>query len=257
MGLDIDSYSYELEKGYEPSFEPQEQDPLESQKQEVQEVQKAPVEVMEMNEFYKTEIGQKVLAEPYNKRYGNTIENDADNTYAIRRNDRYFLVRGSCAQVFPGKRLTINKDYFIYPIRENGKVDENNTFWSSLNILFDYEDRFGKIVLTPDPEEEHINLQKRISMQLHKGGKPIPDNLIFNKFIAPDPYWFECATHTVSRKQVLKGEAGTSIFAEAKHKAKTWLEKEEAKQNPYVRGIRNRIKNWLLVRKINDYIKEC
>ena len=256
MGLDIDVDSvYEPEMGDEAPFEAQEQKPLEVQEQEVQEVQKAPVEVMEMDDFYKTEIGQKVLAEPYNKQYSNTIENDADNTYAIRRNDRYFLVRSDCAQVFPGKHLTIGKDYFIYPIKENGKVDENNTLWSSLNIMFNYEDRFGKIVLIPDPDEEHIDLQKRISTLVHKD-RAIPNNLIFNKFIAPDPHWFECATHTASRKQVLKGKPGISIFAEAKHKARVWLEKEEAKQNPYVRKIRNKIKNWLLIRKLNASIKE-
>ena len=54
MGLDTDiSDFYGPEMGNEPPFKTQEQ--------KTQEVQEAPVAVMEMDDFYKTEIGQKGL----------------------------------------------------------------------------------------------------------------------------------------------------------------------------------------------------
>ena len=248
MGLDIDVDSvYEPEMGDEAPFEAQEQKPLEAPEQEVQEVQQAPVAVMEMDEFYKTEVGQKALAEPYNKRYSDTIENTADNSYAIRRDDRYFLVRSGCANIFPGKHLTINKQYFIYPIKENGKVDESNIIRSFMEVQFDYKERLGKIVFIPDPYDEHINPQKdvKVKTQVYAGhGGTITDNNIFNKFIAPDAHWFECVTHTASRKQVLKGKAGISIFNEAQYKIGKLLEEKEANQSPAARKINSFIKKW-------------
>jgi len=202
--------------------------------------------VMETNDFYKTELGQKVLADLHEKKWNMErwesqslspgqkeyieIGDKYQDGYAIKRGDNYFLVNhngklpdlDSVSDIvqLPFRRdfiaiedLYLRHEYCITPITKDGKVDACNRIEALIKTKFDYEDfsyaTDGSVVFTA------TDLQKRFKAYVKheesifsKDGLSRNDDL-FDKFIAPDPHWFECATHYGKRQEVLNGTART------------------------------------------------
>ena len=198
---------------------------------------KTPVTVMEIDEFYKTEIGQKVFANLNSKQWDVTADSITRNGYAVKRGDRYFLVSEISTKVYPYFGLDIEKSYFIYPVGNDGTISNNDRIHPVIDIYFDYEEKNGDIIFTPRP-------QGHVATSIYTGyGIVETNNDIFDKFIAPDPHWFECMTHTGSRQEVLNGTAGASIFEQTENKIKYHLEeqKEEKRNDDRKRRIAEEI----------------
>ena len=199
--------------------------------------------VMETNDFYKTELGQKVLADLREKKwdrewilsndfswYESYIGDKYQDGYAIKRGDNYFLVNhnGKLPDLdsvsdfvqlsFRGdfiviKDLYLTHEYCITPITKDGKVDACNRIEALIKTKFDYEDfsyaTDGSVVFTAtDLQKRFRAYVKQEKSIFSKDGLSRNDDL-FNKFIAPDPHWFECATHYGKRQEVLNGTART------------------------------------------------
>ena len=202
--------------------------------------------VMETNDFYKTELGQKVLADLHEKKWNMErwysqslslgqkeyieIGDKYQDGYAIKRGDNYFLVNhnGKLPDLdivsdigqLPFSRdfiaiedLYLRHEYCITPITKDGKVDNCNRIEALIKIKFDYEDfsyaTDGSVVFTAtDLQKRFKAYVKQEESIFSKDGLSRNDDL-FNKFIAPDPHWFECATHYGKRQEVLNGTART------------------------------------------------
>ena len=200
------------------------------------------VTVMETSNFYKTEIGQKVLADLSEKkwdhnRYGEYIGDRYMDGYVIKRGDDYFFVdhngrlpgfeftKETIVNPFSGESIVTNANlylihkYYITPITKGGKVDYGNRLEASMKAKLNYEDFSYKTGRSWSygcgPDFTATDLQKRfktyvnvrkdvLSRDVFSQNNRI-DNSIFNKFIAPDPHWFECATHYAKRQEVLNG----------------------------------------------------
>jgi len=241
MSLGDDFYKvHEVDMGilYIPDYEPRK-----NQKPKTEE-QKS-VAVMEMDDFYETEIGQKVLANPWGS-YSNDHYTDMEevdkNGYAVKRGDNYFLVSQISTKTYPYFGLDIEKQYYVYFIERTGKVDAWNPINFNITIHFDCKKENGDITYSPRSDA-------RITTSINtKYGSEEANNEIFDKFIAPDPHWFECITHTATRQEVLKGIAGKSILEKEKSRVKYYLEEQEKeKKNDYKKRI--------LLEEINDRVK--
>ncbi len=221
-----------------------------SPKNQEAEVKKNTVTVMEMDEFYKTEIGQKVLAKPwgsYNGHCYTDMEEVDRNGYAVKRGDNYFLVSQIYTEVNPFGGLDIEKMYQVYFIGKDGKVDAWDPISFNINAHFGCKKENGNIIYSDDGNI--IYSEARITTSISTGyGPEKTNNDLFYKFIAPDPHWFECITHTATRQEVLKGTAGESILEREKNLVQFYLKKrEEEKEEKKERQLR--------IKEITDRIR--
>jgi len=210
---------------------------------------KTPVTVMEMDDFYKTEFGQKIFVKPwgsYNGRNHTDMENVERNGYAVKRGDNYFLVSPISTKVNPfGGSLGITKMYNVYFVGKDGKVDAWHPIRFDINTHFDCKKENGNIVYSDNGDI--IYSDPRITISIDAGHET--NNDLFDKFIAPDPHWFECITHTATRQEVLKGTAGESILKQEKSLVKSYLEKREEEKKDYcerllrIKGIEDRVRS--------------
>ena len=213
--------------------------------QKPQEVQKTHVAVMEMDDFYKTEMGQKVLANPWGS-YSNGLYMDMKevdrNGYAVKRGDNYFLVTQISTKTYPYFGLDIEKQYYVYFIERVGKVDAWNPINFNINIHFDCKKENDDITYSPRSDT-------RITTSINtKHGSDETNNDLFDKFIAPDTHWFECMTHTATRQEVLNGTVRENILESAKPRVKHYLEEQEE-------GQKNDYKRQLLIKEIEDRVR--
>ena len=197
------------------------------------------VTVMETNDFYKTELGQKVLADLREKKWDREwiLSNDFSwyefyigdkyqDGYAIKRGDNYFLVNHNLR---PRSReadadLYLIHEYCITPITKDGKVDNCNRIDALIKAKLNYEDfsyepnnfspcgiGLNTLTFTATDLQKRFKTYAKVEKSIFsKDGYSRNDDL-FNKFIAPDPHWFECATHYDDRQEVLNGTA-RSVF---------------------------------------------
>jgi len=197
------------------------------------------VTVMEMDEFYKTEIGKKVLADPYDKKIKLDTVRDG---YAIKRGDNYFLVHyHPVAEPKIDEHLNIKKGCVIYPIEKDGRLNTDASIKAIITARFAYRKADGDIVF----------FQPNITTELNTGRGLFPtNNDIFTKFVSYDPYWLGYFTHNASRQEVANEVAGESILDEKKLEINRRLEKQEIDKE-------NREKGLATVAKINAFVHEC
>ena len=242
MSLGDDFYKvHELDIGVFYTF--LDSEPQKDQEQKTEE-QKS-VTVMEMDDFYKTEIGQNVLANPwgsYSNGHYTDMEEVDKNGYAVKRGNNYFLVSQISTKVYPYVGLDIEKMYSVYFIGKDGKVDAWNPINFNITIHFDCKKENGDITYSPRSDA-------RITTSIDTGyGSEETNNEIFDKFIAPDSHWFECITHTATRQEVLNGTARESILEREKSRVKYHFEeREEEKKNDYEKQLR--------IKRITDRIR--
>ena len=198
------------------------------------------VTVMEMDEFYKTEIGKKVLANPDDKKIKLDTVRDG---YAIKRGDNYFLVHYHPAdKPYINERLNIEKGCVVYPIEKDGRLNTDASIKAIITARFAYRKADGDIVFTPQPN---------ITTELNTGRGLFPtNNDIFTKFVSYDPYWLGYFTHDASRQEVANEVAGESILNEKKLEINRRLVGQEIDKE-------NREKGLATVAKINAFVHEC
>lgn len=198
------------------------------------------VTVMEMDEFYKTEMGQKVLANPDDKKIKLDTVRDG---YAVKRGNNYFLVHYHPAdKPYINEYLNIEKGCIVYPIEKDGRLNTDAAIESIITARFAYRKADGDIVFTPKPN---------IKTELNTARGVFPtNNDIFTKFVSCDPYWLEYFTHNASRQEVINEVAGESILNEKKLAINCLLEKQEIDKE-------NREKGLATVAKINAFVHEC
>ena len=213
--------------------------------------------VMETNDFYKTELGQKVLADLHEKKWNMErwysqslslgqkeyieIGDKYQDGYAIKRGDNYFLVNHNLRPKFESNKyitldlisgryreadadLYLIHEYCNTPITKDGKVDNCNRIDALIKAKLNYEDfsyepdnfspcgiGLNTITFTATDLQKRFKTYAKVEKSIFsKDGYSRNDDL-FNKFIAPDPHWFECATHYDDRQEVLNGTA-RSVF---------------------------------------------
>jgi len=219
--------------------------------------------VLEIDDFCKTEFGEEVFcASRLNSAFKEEI---TKNGYAIKRGDKWFLVKHLNTRFVPRRYLEIESDHIIYPLKENGKLDDYD-IWSHTYFGFDYKERLNKIIFTPRTDTR-IEIDEKdywtgFTHPLHTKtlinvgyGRRRTDNGIFKKFIEPDSHWLECSTHRGSRQEVLSGN-GKSIFDEAERAIMDKSEEKDEKTNFIVRGVKHRIQGYLNAREINNRTRD-
>lgn len=118
-GDDIDSFHGGASCAAHKEEESANSTPSVAEHQELEIRAKKSAAVMTMKEFYETEMGQKLLANPWYARVKDIMERDG---YVIKRGDKYFLVRYSPARIFTDKSLNIKREYIIYRINDTDKT---------------------------------------------------------------------------------------------------------------------------------------
>jgi len=212
---------------------------------------KAPVTVMEMDEFYKTEIGQKVFAKhwgSYNGRSYTDMENVDKNGYAIKRGDNYFLVSPIFTKVYPYSGLDITKMYNVYFVGKDGKVDVWNPITFNIKTHFGCKKENGNMIYSDNGDM--IYSDPRITTSIYAGHET--NNDLFDKFIAPDSHWFECLTHTATRREVLNGTAGESILESNKSLVQHYLENRKKEKEEERKDYCERL---LRIKEIEDRVR--
>ena len=120
--------------------------------------------------------------------------------------------------------LYLIHEYCITPITKDGKVDNCNRIDALIKAKLNYEDfsyepdnfspcgiGLNTLTFTATDLQKRFKTYAKVEKSIFsKDGYSRNDDL-FNKFIAPDPHWFECATHYDDRQEVLNGTA-RSVF---------------------------------------------
>ena len=231
------------------------------------------VAVIEMDKFYETEIGQKVLASAW---YDESLKALVDHRgYAVKRGNNYFLVYYGKASTPINDNLTVDikRRYIVYPIKENsrGNVSRDEIF-SELTLKFDCKKNNYEVIFTP-------RTNTRIGRKGHRPGLTHPlrvetqvyvkpyvytkDKNVFKKFIELDAHWFECFTHDATRQEVLNGTAGENVLEKKELEIWNLLWRREQGVNPTIKKIDNLIKKpknfineWRVIKERKDRIRE-
>ena len=243
--------------------------------------------IIETDDFYKTEIGQKVLANPYYARIKEFVEHRG---YAAKRGDNYFLVYYSNAKTSINKAkitASITRDYIIFPIKGDG---ETETFYNSevseVKADFSCERRhndfdasfpyFSEVVKSgfDSSKIRYVNFTCRhLTTSAHTKYGFSKDNILFNKFIAPDSHWYECLTHDADRSEVLNGTADKCVLENTESdiwyllkekennkisslkKVKACIKKTSKKIDNDVKKLRTVKEKWLTIMEMHGRVR--
>ncbi len=208
------------------------------------------VTVMEMDEFYKTEFGQEILADLSRTEETRDFKEHVDNHgYAIKRGDNYFLVY-SCSPKTPIElSLTpkIEREFVIHQIKRGNHIEsrDNPVMFAKITLRFGYKKEKHGVRIIPHPRH---SIETQVLMN---GRYEVNNDLgVFDKFIKPDPHWFAYFTHYATRQEVLNGTARASFMDKAKHDVSQLLARDENNLNFVLKGVNKGIKG------LNNYWKE-
>jgi len=208
------------------------------------------VTVMEMDEFYKTEFGQEILADLSRTEETRDFKEHVDNHgYAIKRGDNYFLVY-SCSPKTPIElSLTpkIEREFVIHQIKRGNHIESrgNPVRFAKITLGFGYKKEKYGVRIIPHPRH---SIETQVLMN---GRYEVNNDLgVFDKFIKPDPHWFAYFTHYATRQEVLNGTARASFMDKAKHDVSQLLARDENNLNFVLKGVNKGIKG------LNNYFEE-
>jgi len=208
------------------------------------------VTVMEMDEFYKTEFGQEILADLSRTEETRDFKEHVDNHgYAIKRGDNYFLVY-SCSPKTPIElSLTpkIEREFVIHQIKRENHIEsrDNPVRFAKITLRFGYKKEKYGVRIIPHPRH---SIETQVLMN---GRYEVNNDLgVFDKFIKPDPHWFAYFTHYATRQEVLNGTARASFMDKAKHDVSQLLARDENNLNFVLKGVNKGIKG------LNNYFEE-
>ena len=220
--------------------------------------------IIETDDFYKTEIGQRVLANPHYARIKDLVER---NGYAVKRGDKHFLVYYSKAETSVNKdpiTASIKRYYFIFPIEGNGGTDTfRNSDISEVKADFSCKRKhndfdatfpyFSEVVKSgfDSSKIRYVDFTYRnLTTSIHTGYGFTENNILFNKFIAPDSHWYGCLTHDTDRSEVLNGTADEDVLRNTEGNIWCLLKDKENNKNSSLKKVKASIK------KIDDRVQE-